>query len=221
MGFVVQFAYDYASPLLSAFILGIGTLIVRVILRRVVEAGTIRINQAAELAKFDIQRAQQLAELRTKHLLQIYPKLYDAAHGAAGPFVAYFTTITDQIERLRQQNKDPDETQLRQLFIDYSGAVLSPDGFIVPQGVVRFNNELAEAKLYISDDVNAIAEEMKQETMKLFGLIRREIESGIFEKYSKDQLLDLLNKANLNVSSLNQNKDHLASKINKELAPSL
>ena len=136
----------FAAPILSGLVIGVGTLIAKIILRRAVEKGTIKVNQAAELAKFEIQRAQQLAEIRTKYLLQVYPKLYVAAHSAAGPFVAYFTTITEQIERLRQKNKDPDETQLRQLFTDYWDAVSSRDGFINPQGAVRFSNEFANAK---------------------------------------------------------------------------
>lgn len=211
----------FVPPILSALVIGIGTLIAKIILNRDIAKGTIKINQATEHVKFEIQRAHLLAEIRTRHLLEIYPKLNSAVHAAAGPFVTYFTTIGDQIEKLRSQNKEPEEKQIQQFFADYWSAVSSPDGFVEPSAILTFNNALADAKLFISEEVDKIAEEMKTEIMNLFRLVRREIENGTYNNYSKDELLELLNRANLSVSSLAQNKDHLARRMNKDLTPSI
>ena len=219
---IVKLVRDpFAAPILSALVIGIGTLIAKIILNRDIAKGTIKINQATEHAKFEIQRAHLLAEIRTQHLLEIYPKLNSAAHAAAGPFVTYFMTISEQIEKLRSQSKEPDEKQIQQLFADYWNAVSSPNGFVDANAILTFNNALADAKLFISEEVDAIAEEMKTEIMKLLRLIRREIENGTYKKYSKEQLLELLNKAHLSVSFLAQNKDHLARRMNKDLTPSI
>lgn len=219
---IAKLARDpFAAPILSALVIGIGTLIAKLILNRGIAKGTIKINQATEHAKFEIQRAHLLAETRTRHLLEIYPKLNSVVHAAAGPFVTYFTVISDQIEKLRSQNKEPDDKQIQQLFADYLNLVLSPDGFLDDNAILTFNNALADAKLFISEEVDSIAEEMKTEIIKLYRLIRCEIENGTYRKYSKEQLLELLDKANLSVSSLGQNKDHLARRMNKDLTPSL
>jgi hypothetical protein len=89
---------------------------------------TIKVNQAIEHAKFEIQRAQLLAEIRTRHLLEIYPKLNSAAHAAAGPFVTYFTTIGDQIEKLDHKTKNPTKNKSNNFLQIIGTRFFSPDG---------------------------------------------------------------------------------------------
>ena len=139
---------------------------------------------------------------------------------AATPYVTLFSTINDRIEEIKITGKVPSEIQLREFIDDYFSGIFGEDPLQLKiNNVGIFNNLLASSGLFISDEVNTILIDMKKEIMNLFRLIRKEIANSAYYGYNKEQLFDLIDKANISVSSLEQDKEHLARRMNRELSP--
>lgn len=174
------------------------------------EFETIRhqINMSESTQKIKLEVHQKLGE--------IYPKILDAVHNAAYPYVIYFITILSKIDEIKNSGKEPDEIQLRQLIVDYFPEIFSDTLFLGIKDIQEFSNLLASS-LFISEEVKKTLDDMKKEIMDLHYLIKKNIANELFQTYKKEQLLNLINGANLSVSSLNQDKDRLATRMKKEL----
>ena len=134
LNFIVKIAVNpLFAPLLSALIIGIG----KIILNRITKKAKIEINKEAEKIKFEIQRKYLLTEIRTRNLLEVYPKLHDSVHAAAGPYVTYFITIFRKIEELKSSGKEPNRDQLLQVFEDYISVIFSKDGTLSLTGTLN------------------------------------------------------------------------------------
>lgn len=195
-------------------------IITKLIINRSLKKAQIEIDREGKKIEYEIQRKYMLTEIRIRHLLEIYPKLHDAVHLAASPFTSYFATILDQIDLIKGQGGEPTTSQILQFIEVYFIDIFNEDRLNLKiEHVNELNNTLVSSSLFISEEVREIVLEMKNEIMNLFRLVRHEIASGKVNDFNHEQLINLLDRAAKSLSSLNQNKDHLAIKMNKELDP--
>lgn len=204
-------------PLLTnGVIIAIGGLFLTFLGTRQNKKAQIEINSAAEKIKFEIQRKYLLTEIQTRNLLEIYPKLYDSLLEAVSPLAGYFNTIITKVTRIQEENKEPEFHQLKSLIENYFELSFGNLDF---KELTIFNNCHASSTLFISESSNEIIKEMKRNLMILFGVVNDHIITKKYLQYDSKKILEFLNKVSIALTALEQDRDHLARQMNKELNP--
>lgn len=204
-------------PLLTnGVMIAIGGLFLTFLGTRQNKKAQIEINSAAEKIKFEIQRKYLLTEIQTRNLLEIYPKLYDSLLEAVSPLAGYFNTIITKVTRIQKENKEPEFHQLKSLIENYFELSFGNLDF---KELTIFNNYHASSTLFISESSNEIIKEMKRNLMILFGVVNDHIITKKYLQYDSKKILEILNKVSIALTALEQDRDHLARQMNKELNP--
>jgi len=186
--------------------------------RRQSKKASIEINREAEKIKFEIGRKYLLTEIRTRNVLEIYPKLFDAMLSAVSPSVGYFKAITAKIEQLQQQGAEIELMDLISLLENYLELQFK-DGNTRPKELREFHSCHLSSTLYISQESNKIVNDIKGNLMILLKIIEEHVQSGKCRTYDKAKILEFLDSASITASALEQDKDHLGLQMNRELNP--
>lgn len=199
------------------------------------------LDRHAELIKHDLARNLMQAELRAKSLHRIYPTLGRKFHEALGKANHAITPVdmggpnydrltetelTAVVDQYRLTERDRQEvleqiatkpTSIGQLFFKLERRKRFAEAF---NARVEAHNYMLNKRLYVSDEVLALAQKIDQ------GLISPYVEAQMFYEYgpdrnrSKDQP-NPLNKAIDEMNRLGQVLEQLDKQMRSELAPDL
>lgn len=177
----------------------------------------ISINKEAEKIKHEMQRRYLYIEIKTKNLLEIYPKLYRLLR-EAGSLIVIFDVINKKIKELPSE-KQNQQTETIKLLIKAGFDQFNEDNPLGLRNIVSFANCYEESLLFISEEIDTLAKQSKDLLMDLYRLAKDEIASNAFQQYSQDQLIDLIKRANIIIEKLTINKNNIAKQMKKEFDP--
>jgi hypothetical protein len=172
----------------------------------------IEIKKESEKIQYNIQRNYMLTEIRTKHLLTIYPRLYKSLR-LAGPLCVVIDTIKRKIDEEPLTSTEEIQALIKEHF-DYAYSEHPDLGL---QQLANFANHYEESLLYISQPTDELLQKVKSLLLDLYRLIKNKIISGEYEKYDKDACLDLINSASSISMQLKDFKYKISRTMNKEL----
>jgi hypothetical protein len=86
--------------------------------------------------------------------------------------------------------------------------------------ISKLSDYYASSVLFISADANKYVIKIRKNLMQLWNIIKNEVISDEYKKYPKEQIIDLMRRANNVINLLIEDRDCLARQMNKELNPS-
>ncbi len=174
----------------------------------------IKINRESEKIKYEIKRKYFHMEIKTRNLLEIYPKLYLLIRESAAICV-----IFDIINKKISNNQNMTENELKALIKEYLDKFISDYPEFGLKEIHTLVNYYESSFLFISSDVDNIINNIKEKFMELINLTRREFISNKYQKYTYNDCLNIINRAFIIRDQLLKYKLILAKQMNKELDP--
>jgi hypothetical protein len=168
-----------------------------------------KINNSAEKIKADIQREYVKTELKTKNLIEIYPQLHQLVRGS-GSLAIKFDFIKKDIDAC--STAETLKALVAKIFA-------SSDNTEDLKYIVLFNDYLELKFLFISNAVQEKADAIKTQLMGLYGLVQDEIVSSVYQTYSYDELVSMIQRAEIMCTTLAKDKQALADLMKNEMNP--
>ena len=173
----------------------------------------IKINKEAERIKYEMKRQYMYTEIKTTNLLEKYPKLYSLMLQAPWLIPAIILSVQEKICERDLSDFDIKET-IRLSFTIYL-ADSNPQRILFQE----YADYLAENSIFFSPTVYELGIKIRELIGSMLKIIKTEIGAIEFDRYSKDECIDLMQRLEDLLGEMNQTKDLIMRQINKELSP--
>lgn len=177
----------------------------------------IKINEEAEKIKYEMQRKYLQFQIKTKNLLETYPKMYQLMR-ESGSLVVVFDTINKKIDEIPLEKRN-DIKVIKPLLSMYLGIFIETHKNFGLESIRKFADYIEASSLFTSKQVDELANQAKQSLMSLYYIVKNEIIDDKYLEYDEKQLSDLLKRANDIKDTLSEIKNQLQKQMYQELNP--
>jgi hypothetical protein len=205
-----------ANVVITGVFNGIFITLGKIIIDRTATNSQMKLNAFTSEIEIEFKTKYMFLENKTKNLLELYPRLIQLINEAAGALVVYFTTVINKVDEINSKEGKIEPIQIISLLENYLD--FFSDEFSGAKELQSLNNELASSSIFISADMYKKMIDFKKDAAKLWNIVQREVTFREIRKYSKEQLLDLIERARFLIESLDKQKEEIAQTINQELS---
>ena len=206
-----NFIYPYIPFIIEKFVISLLFYVLTVFF--IQKRAKIAINKEAEKIKYEMQKKYHHLELKTRSLVDIYPKIY-LSLSYAGCWATFFNMINKKIGELSEQQK---RVYIKHVIEEIYLLNLQTDPTLGLKTIGEFVDYYDSSFLFIPDNIDKIIIEARKSLVSLHELTKNEFASGRYKKYSYEEIVNLLSRASIIIDSLLQHKSKLKELMNKEL----
>lgn len=199
----------FKENFITMVITSLGPIVSFFITTNINKSAQIQINEKAEKIKHDLQCKYLQEEIKIKNLLGIYSRLYQLIR-ENGNLIVLFDAVNKKTINL-QPNLI--KGLIKSYFIEYKQIDLSSE----LKNILAIVEHSESSFLFISSSVQRMIQDLKKLHLQLYSLVKDEIINNKFQSYTEEQCFDLLNRANLIIKNIVDNKNRVKEQMHQEL----